>query len=42
MLLVRWCAVAACGGHAGGLLQCHCQAGCSVATGADGAGNLLQ
>ena len=39
MLLVCWCAVAACGGHAGGLLEC---AGGSVATGADGAGNLLQ
>ena len=32
MLLVCWCALAASGGHAGGLLPCHCQAGGSVAT----------
>ena len=32
MLLVCWCALAASGGHVGGLLPCHCQAGGSVAT----------
>ena len=42
MLQVRWCAIAACVGHAGDLLQCYSQAGDYIAIGEDDAGDLLQ